>query len=36
VVHRAELARIGIRRVFTPSDYKLTEIVGALVDLCAS
>jgi (2R)-ethylmalonyl-CoA mutase len=32
----AELARIGIRRVFTPSDYKLTEIVGALVDLCAS
>jgi ethylmalonyl-CoA mutase len=30
----AELARIGVRRVFTPSDYKLTEIVGALVDLC--
>jgi (2R)-ethylmalonyl-CoA mutase len=31
----AELARIGIRRVFTPSDYKLTDIVGALIDLCA-
>jgi (2R)-ethylmalonyl-CoA mutase len=30
----AELERIGIRRVFTPSDYKLTEIVGALVELC--
>lgn len=30
----AELARLGIRRVFTPSDYKLTEIVAALVDLC--
>jgi (2R)-ethylmalonyl-CoA mutase len=30
----AELARIGIRRVFTPSDYKLTEVVGALVELC--
>jgi (2R)-ethylmalonyl-CoA mutase len=30
----AELERIGIRRVFTPSDYKLTEIVGALIDLC--
>jgi (2R)-ethylmalonyl-CoA mutase len=32
----AELARIGVRRVFTPSDYKLTEIVGALVELCAT
>jgi (2R)-ethylmalonyl-CoA mutase len=31
----AELARIGVRRVFTPSDYRLTEIVDALVDLCA-
>jgi (2R)-ethylmalonyl-CoA mutase len=31
----AELLRIGVRRVFTPSDYKLTEIVDALVDLCA-
>ena len=30
----AELERIGVRRVFTPSDYKLTEIVGALVELC--
>ncbi|HSS03499.1 MAG TPA: hypothetical protein VLM79_40825, partial [Kofleriaceae bacterium] len=30
----AELARIGIQRVFTPSDYKLTEVVGALIDLC--
>src|SRR6185295_10190309 len=30
----AELARIGIRRVFTPSDYKLTEVVSALVELC--
>ena len=31
----AELARLGVRRVFTPSDYKLVEIVGALVDLCS-
>jgi (2R)-ethylmalonyl-CoA mutase len=30
----AELHRIGVVRVFTPSDYKLVEIVGALVDLC--
>jgi (2R)-ethylmalonyl-CoA mutase len=30
----AELARIGIRRVFTPSDYKLTDVIGALIDLC--
>lgn len=30
-----ELRRLGVRRVFTPSDYKLVEIVGALVDLCA-
>ncbi|HEY0194170.1 MAG TPA: protein meaA, partial [Kofleriaceae bacterium] len=29
----AELIRIGARRVFTPSDYKLTEVVGALIDL---
>ncbi len=29
----AELARLGVRRVFTPSDYKLVDIVGALVDL---
>jgi len=33
---RHDLERIGIRRVFTPSDYKLTEIVGALVGLCES
>jgi (2R)-ethylmalonyl-CoA mutase len=32
----AELARFGVRRIFTPSDYKLAEIVGALVDLCAT
>jgi len=32
----AELARAGVRRVFTPSDYKLTDIVGALVDLCTA
>jgi (2R)-ethylmalonyl-CoA mutase len=31
----AELHRLGVRRVFTPADYKLVEIVGALVDLCA-
>ena len=31
----AELARLGVRRIFTPSDYKLTEIVGALIELCA-
>jgi (2R)-ethylmalonyl-CoA mutase len=31
----AELAEIGVARVFTPSDYKLTEVVGALIDLCA-
>ena len=30
----AELKRLGVRRVFTPSDYKLVDIVGALVDLC--
>ncbi|HEX4421680.1 MAG TPA: cobalamin-dependent protein [Kofleriaceae bacterium] len=29
----AELLRIGVRRVFTPSDYKLTEIVSGLIDL---
>jgi hypothetical protein len=31
----AELARLGVRRVFTPSDYRLVDIVGALVDLCS-
>ena len=30
-----ELRRLGVRRVFTPSDFKLVEIVGALVDLCS-
>jgi len=30
----AELARLGVRRVFTPSDYKLTDIIGSLVELC--
>jgi (2R)-ethylmalonyl-CoA mutase len=32
----AELARLGARRVFTPSDYKLADIIGALVDLIAT
>ena len=27
------LRSLGVRRVFTPSDYKLAEIVGGLVDL---
>jgi (2R)-ethylmalonyl-CoA mutase len=31
----AELRRLGVRRVFTPADYKLVEIVGELVTLCA-
>jgi (2R)-ethylmalonyl-CoA mutase len=30
------LRNLGIRRVFTPSDFKLTDIVGALVDLVAA
>jgi len=30
-----ELRRLGVRRVFTPSDFKLVEIVAALVDLCS-
>ena len=30
----AELKRLGVRRVFTPADYKLVDIVSALVDLC--
>jgi ethylmalonyl-CoA mutase len=30
--HRA-LRDLGVRRVFTPSDYKLVEIVGAIADL---
>jgi len=35
VADHAELRRLGVRRVFTPADYKLVEIVGALVDLCS-
>ncbi len=31
----AELERLGVRRVFTPADYRLVDIVGALVDLCS-
>ncbi len=31
----AELARIGVKRVFTPADYRLVDIVGALVDVIA-
>ncbi|HEU0034849.1 MAG TPA: methylmalonyl-CoA mutase family protein [Kofleriaceae bacterium] len=31
----AALRELGVRRVFTPSDYKLVDVVGALVDLCA-
>ncbi|MBL9017083.1 MAG: cobalamin-dependent protein [Myxococcales bacterium] len=30
----AELERMGVKRVFTPADYRLVDIVGALVDLC--
>ncbi|MCX5741635.1 MAG: protein meaA [Proteobacteria bacterium] len=30
----AELLRRGVSRVFTPADYKLSDIVGALLDLC--
>ena len=30
----ARLYDLGVRRVFTPTDFQLTEIVGALVDLC--
>jgi len=29
----AELLRLGVKRVFTPSDYRLVDIVGALVGL---
>ena len=32
----AQLAQIGVRRIFTPSAYKLTEIVGVLIDLCTT
>jgi ethylmalonyl-CoA mutase len=30
------LAGLGVRRVFTPKDYKLVDVVGALVELCGS
>ena len=30
----ARLRELGVKRVFTPTDYKLTEVVSALVDLC--
>jgi len=33
VVDHEALRRLGVRRVFTPADYKLVDIVGALVDL---
>jgi len=29
----AALAGLGVRRVFTPSDYRLTDVVGALLEL---
>ena len=29
------LSQLGVHRVFTPKDFKLVEIVSALVDLCA-
>ncbi|MDB4955027.1 MAG: protein meaA [Myxococcales bacterium] len=28
------LRQLGIKRVFTPSDYKLIDVVGALLELC--
>jgi (2R)-ethylmalonyl-CoA mutase len=31
----AELARLGIKRVFTPSDFRLVEIIGELLALCS-
>jgi (2R)-ethylmalonyl-CoA mutase len=31
----AELQRAGIKRVFTPSDFRLVDIVSGLVDLCS-
>jgi (2R)-ethylmalonyl-CoA mutase len=30
-----QLRALGIRRVFTPSDFRLVDIVGELLDLCA-
>jgi (2R)-ethylmalonyl-CoA mutase len=34
VADHAELRRLGVRRVFTPSDFRLIDIVGELLDLC--
>ena len=30
----ASLRDLGVRRIFTPSDYRLVDVVGALLDLC--
>ncbi len=30
----APLRELGVRRIFTPSDYRLVDVVGALLDLC--
>jgi (2R)-ethylmalonyl-CoA mutase len=30
----ASLRELGVRRIFTPSDYRLVDVVGALLDLC--
>jgi (2R)-ethylmalonyl-CoA mutase len=30
----AELQRLGVRRVFTPSDFRLVDIIRELLDLC--
>jgi (2R)-ethylmalonyl-CoA mutase len=29
------LCQLGVRRIFTPSDFRLVDVVGALLDLCA-
>jgi (2R)-ethylmalonyl-CoA mutase len=29
----APLRELGVRRVFTPSDYRLVDVVGSLLDL---
>ncbi len=34
-VDHAALAELGVKRIFTPADYKLVDIVGELVDLVA-
>nr|HEX4313096.1 methylmalonyl-CoA mutase family protein [Kofleriaceae bacterium] len=33
---RGALTALGVRRVFTPSDYKLADVIGAIVDVIAS